>query len=86
MFLEIIKLLINNTFFMGSYSNEVFKEPLSNKEETEYITKMKQGDKEARSKLIEHNLRLVAHIVKKFEATGHDVDDLIGTPITGSVV
>lgn len=85
MFLEIIKLLINNTFFMGSYSNEVFKEPLSNKEETEYITKMKQGDKEARSKLIEHNLRLVAHIVKKFESNTQDTDDLIGIGTIGLI-
>ena len=62
---------------MGSYSNDVFPEPLSNEEEMTCILKMKQGDKEARNKLIEHNLRLVAHIVKKFESNGQDVDDLI---------
>ena len=40
MFLEILKLLINNTFFMGSYSNEVFKDPLPQEEEIDYIKKI----------------------------------------------
>ena len=61
MFLEFINMLINNTFFMGSYSNEVFPEPLSNEEEEECIKRMKEGDENARGKLIEHNLRLVAY-------------------------
>ena len=85
MLLEILKLLINNTFFMGSYSNEVFKDPLPQEEEIDYIKKMKQGDKEARSKLIEHNLRLVAHIVKKFESNNQDTDDLIGIGTIGLI-
>ena len=46
---------------------------------------MLNGDKEARSKLIEHNLRLVAHIVKKFESTYNDVDDLIGIGTVGLI-
>lgn len=46
---------------------------------------MINGDKEARSKLIEHNLRLVAHIVKKFESTYNDVDDLIGIGTVGLI-
>ena len=71
-------MLINNTFFMGSYSNEIFPDPLSNEEENKYIKLMKQGDTNARNMLIEHNLRLVAHIVKKFESNVQDVDDLIG--------
>ena len=85
MFLELINMLINNTFFMGSYSNEVFPEPLSNEEEEECIRKMKEGDKNARGKLIEHNLRLVAHIVKKFESNNQDVDDLIGIGTVGLI-
>lgn len=85
MFLEFLNMLVNNTFFMGSYSNEVFPEPLSNEEENECIRKMKLGDKEARNKLIEHNLRLVAHIVKKFESNGQDVDDLIGIGTVGLI-
>ena len=44
-----------------------------------------KGDKEARAKLIEHNLRLVAHIVKKFESSTNDVDDLIGIGTVGLI-
>ena len=85
MFLEFLNMLVNNTFFMGSYSNEVFPDPLSSEEELEYIKLMKQGDSNARNKLIEHNLRLVAHIVKKFESNGQDVDDLIGIGTIGLI-
>lgn len=85
MFLEFLSMFINNTFFMGSYSNEVFPEPLSNEEESLYISRMKQGDKDARNKLIEHNLRLVAHIVKKFDSNGQDIDDLIGIGTIGLI-
>ena len=85
MFLNFLNMLINNTFFMGSYSNEIFPEPLSNDEEYEYIKLMKQGDANARNKLIEHNLRLVAHIVKKFESNVQDVDDLIGIGTVGLI-
>ena len=46
---------------------------------------MQEGDKEARNKLIEHNLRLVAHIVKKFETTTNDIDDLIGIGTVGLI-
>ena len=77
MFLNIINFLKELFFFIGSYSNNIFPDPLTDEEEEKYIKKMQNGDKEARSKLIEHNLRLVAHIVKKFE---HDIniqDDLI---------
>ena len=75
----------NLTFFTGSYSNNVFPEPLSKKEEEEYVNKCINGDKEARAKLIEHNLRLVAHIVKKFETNENDVDDLIGIGTVGLI-
>lgn len=85
MFLEILKLIINNTSFTGAYSNEIFKDPLTKEEEDNYIKKMKQGDLNARSKLIEHNLRLVAHIVKKFESKTQDTDDLIGIGTVGLI-
>ena len=86
MILSLINLLINNfTFFTGSYSNNVFPNPLPKEEEEKYILLAKEGDKEARNKLIEHNLRLVAHIVKKFESTGHDIDDLIGIGTIGLI-
>ena len=71
--------IIKNTFFLtGSYSNTVFLDPLSYEKEQEMVNKMLSGDKNARNILIEHNLRLVAHIVKKFENSGVDQDDLIG--------
>ena len=86
MLLNIINYLIGNlVFFTGAYSNNVFPEQLPEKLELEYIKKAKNGDKEARNKLIEHNLRLVAHIVKKFEVTGHDTDDLIGIGTVGLI-
>ena len=86
MLLNIINYLVGNlVFFTGAYSNNVFPEQLPEKLELEYIKKAKLGDKEARNKLIEHNLRLVAHIVKKFEVTGHDIDDLIGIGTVGLI-
>lgn len=86
MLLNILNYIVQNlTFFTGAYSNNVFPEQLPKELEDEYIKKAKNGDKEARNKLIEHNLRLVAHIVKKFEATGHDIDDLIGIGTVGLI-
>lgn len=86
MLLNILNYLANNLlFFTGAYSNNVFPEQLPKNLEDEYIKKAKEGDSEARNKLIEHNLRLVAHIVKKFEATGHDIDDLIGIGTVGLI-
>ena len=57
--------------------NSLFPEPLSPEEETRYLEQMKQGDEEARNILIERNLRLVAHISKKYSSTNIDQDDLI---------
>lgn len=86
MLLNIINYLVQNlVFFSGAYSNNIFPEQLPSDIEQEYIKKAKLGDTEARNKLIEHNLRLVAHIVKKFEATGHDIDDLIGIGTVGLI-
>ena len=72
-------------FFTAAYSNQVFPDPLSKEEEKEYIEKMKLGDKESRNKLIEHNLRLVAHIVKKYEHSKEDSDDLISIGTIGLI-
>ena len=86
MLLQIINYLVNNlTFFTGAYSNNVFPNQLPKEEEDKLIKEMRSGNNEARNKLIEHNLRLVAHIVKKFEATGHDTDDLIGIGTVGLI-
>lgn len=67
MFLQIFNFLKSLMFFTGSYSNTMFPSPLSEEDEKKYISLMEQGDKEARNKLIEHNLRLVAHIVKNMK-------------------
>ena len=85
MFNLIISLIKNISFLTGSYSNNEFKEPLSKDEEEIIIDKMINGDKDARNKLIEHNLRLVAHIVKKFESKEIDSDDLIGIGTIGLI-
>jgi RNA polymerase sporulation-specific sigma factor len=85
LFGSILNIIINNLFLCGSYSNNVFPDPMSNKEEEECLKKMKAGDKDARDKLILHNLRLVAHIVKKFESNVNDVDDLIGIGTVGLI-
>ena len=81
-FINIVK---NMMFLSGSYSNTVFEEPLSKEEEKRQIELMLKGDKSARNKLIEHNLRLVAHIVKKFETKNTDTDDLIGIGTIGLI-
>jgi RNA polymerase sporulation-specific sigma factor len=65
--------------------SNVFPKPLSEKEEAEQLTRMFQGDGTARNKLIEHNLRLVAHIVKKYDNTGHEQEDLISIGTIGLI-
>lgn len=85
MFGQILHLFLQNMSFFGSYSNEMFPPPLSHEDEIKYITLMKNGDKDARNKLIEHNLRLVAHIVKKFDTNNNDIDDLIGIGTVGLI-
>jgi RNA polymerase sporulation-specific sigma factor len=62
-----------------------FPKPLSTKEEAEYLRRCKEGDKDARDKLIEHNLRLVAHIVKKYNIADKETDDLISIGTIGLI-
>lgn len=81
----LLSLLEQMIFFTGSYSNKVFPEPLDEIEEKECLEKMQKGDEEARNKLIEHNLRLVAHIVKKFETNAENTDDLISIGTIGLI-
>ena len=81
----IISIIKSTFFFTGSYSNTVFLDPLSKEEESKMIDLMLSGDKNARNSLIEHNLRLVAHIVKKFESKKVDSDDLIGIGTIGLI-
>ncbi|TLS39317.1 RNA polymerase sporulation sigma factor SigK [Pseudalkalibacillus caeni] len=72
-------------FFVSYVKNNAFPQPLSRKEEKKYLKLMAQGDEDARNRLIEHNLRLVAHIVKKFENTGEDAEDLISIGTIGLI-
>lgn len=69
----------------GSYSLNVFPNPLNKDEEEKLINDMLNGNKDARAKLIEHNLRLVAHIVKKFERIENNTDDLISIGTIGLI-
>jgi len=85
MILSLINIIKNLYFFTGSYSINIFPEPLSIKEEQECIEKMLLGNTEARNKLIEHNLRLVAHIVKKYENKDTSQDDLISIGTIGLI-
>jgi len=65
-------------------NNNAFPQPLSEAEEAYYLSRLGEGD-EARNKLIEHNLRLVAHITKKFDGTGEDNDDMISIGTIGLI-
>ncbi len=78
--------LFEGVLFLVSYvTNNVFPQPLSADEELNCLKQMKNGDQEARNTLIEHNLRLVAHIVKKFENTREDSEDLISIGTIGLI-
>lgn len=73
------------TLLVSYIANNTFPLPLSEKDERIYLQRLKDGDEVARSVLIERNLRLVAHIVKKFDNTGEDVDDLISIGTIGLI-
>nr|WP_018705773.1 sigma-70 family RNA polymerase sigma factor [Siminovitchia fordii] len=84
--LTAIGLLFKELVFLVSYvKNNAFPQPLSPEDEKKYLMRMAEGDEEARNILIEHNLRLVAHIVKKFENTGEDSEDLISIGTIGLI-
>ncbi|MBQ9734405.1 MAG: RNA polymerase sporulation sigma factor SigE [Clostridia bacterium] len=69
--------------FIGS--GEVLPQPFSAVEEAEMIGKLSDGEKEIKDKLIEHNLRLVVYIARRFENTGVDLDDLISVGTIGLI-
>lgn len=78
---------LNSAIFMVGYitNNTLFPEPLSPEEEKTYLEKYKQGDEEARNVLIERNLRLVAHVCKKYASTNVNNDDLISIGTIGLI-
>ncbi|WLV23638.1 RNA polymerase sporulation sigma factor SigK [Aciduricibacillus chroicocephali] len=72
--------------FASFVKNQVFPQPLSSADEAMYLKKLQEENcQDARNKLIEHNLRLVAHIVKKFDNTGEDSEDLISIGTIGLI-
>ena len=79
--------MIGNVTFLTAYitGNTSFPQPLSEEEEKSYLAKLKEGDLLAKGILVERNLRLVAHIVKKFSYPGKDVDDLISIGSVGLI-
>ncbi|WP_303805163.1 RNA polymerase sporulation sigma factor SigK [Ruminococcus flavefaciens] len=83
MFIE----LLRNLFFFALHieSSSVFPKPLSKKEENECFELMSKGDSSARNRLIEHNLRLVAHIVKKYASGADEQDELISVGTVGLI-
>ncbi|ASA19816.1 RNA polymerase sporulation sigma factor SigK [Paenibacillus donghaensis] len=81
-----VALLIKELTLLVSYvRNNAFPQPLSEQDESKYLGMMAEGDAKARNLLIEHNLRLVAHIVKKFDNTGEDMEDLISIGTIGLI-
>ncbi|HEY8464083.1 MAG TPA: RNA polymerase sporulation sigma factor SigK [Bacillota bacterium] len=83
----VLEWLVSGVLYLLGYisNNNVFPLPLTEEEESKLLTRMEQGDDEARNILIERNLRLVAHIVKKFDSTGEDADDLISIGTIGLI-
>lgn len=71
--------------FCGYIGNRFFPKPLSAEEERDYLQRMKNGEEAARNVLIERNLRLVAHICKKYEQSSIDKDDLISIGTIGLI-
>ncbi|HHY97978.1 MAG TPA: RNA polymerase sporulation sigma factor SigK [Firmicutes bacterium] len=79
--------LIRGLFLLVSYvtSGNIFPDPLTEEEEARLLELKEKGDEEARNTLVERNLRLVAHIVKKFDGKAEEIDDLISIGTIGLV-
>lgn len=79
MFLSSLFALIARLFFFTGKveTKSAFEKPLSPEEERKYFNQMKNGDKSAEEKLIKHNLRLVAHVAKKYKNSNIEMEDLI---------
>lgn len=81
------QLIMAGFYYLFGYisNNNVFPLPLTEEEESALLIKLEHGDEQAKNILIERNLRLVAHIVKKFDSTGEDIDDLISIGTIGLI-
>ena len=85
-FFSAIALFIKEISLLVSYvKNNAFPQPLTEVEETKHLQLMSEGNQVSRNLLVEHNLRLVAHIVKKFDNTGEDLEDLISIGTIGLI-
>lgn len=86
MFFQMLLQIISNVFYLALHVTNAgsFPAPLSSKREAELLVLKEQGDENAKNKLIEHNLRLVAHVVKKYY-TDDDQDDLISIGTIGLI-
>ena len=85
-FFSSIALFIKQLTLLVSYvKNNAFPQPLKEEEEHFHLVRMAEGNLDSRNTLIEHNLRLVAHIVKKFDNTGEDQEDLISIGTIGLI-
>lgn len=81
-----IAAVVKGTLLLFGYlNNQVFPQPLEAEDEKLYLDKLQNGSEEARNKLIEHNLRLVAHVVRKYESSGEDIEDLISIGTIGLI-
>lgn len=87
MILSFLSNIFSYIFFLFGYisSNNLFPEPLSKSEEDYLLKKMFNGDKQAKNKLIEHNLRLVAHIAKKYSPNPQENEELISIGTIGLI-
>lgn len=87
MILSFLGSLLSHVFLLFGYisNNNLFPEPLSKTEEEFYLRRYFEGDKNARDKLIEHNLRLVAHIAKRYSSSEQEMEDLISIGIIGLI-
>ena len=83
--IEFIKGILGNNKVDFIGSADKLPEPLSREEEQEYVKRSMNGDEMARSKLIEHNLRLVVFLAKKYENTGVDLEDLVSIGSVGLI-
>ena len=81
--IEYLKKKYNECFFVGS--TDKLPPPLDKNEELQCVIKARSGDINARNKLIEHNLRLVVFLAKKYENTGYDLDDLVSIGSIGLI-
>ena len=78
-----IRRKLNILLFLGS--SDILPEPLSREDENNYVLRSMEGDMEARNILIEHNLRLVVFLAKKYDSTGTDLEDLVSIGTIGLI-